>query len=132
MAWIKSSQELPQHPKTKRLCRALGIDVPQAIGHLHLLWYFCLDYAPDGNLSRHATADIADAMMWDGEPQKLIDALINSGFLDSDFGKELSVHDWHEYGGRLLAMRQHNAAKQRKWREEHGEERPSKKRMRAV
>lgn len=126
-AWIKSHQELAQHPKTKRLARALKIKIPEAIGYLHLLWYFCLDYAQDGNLSvsdidarRARVEDLADAMMWEGDPDEIIVALAHAGFIDTNWEKELRVHDWQEYGGRLLEMRQRNVEKQKKWRESQG------------
>ena len=56
MAWIESHQELANHPKTKRFKRALGISTPQAIGHLHLLWWWALDYAQDGSLAAFSRA----------------------------------------------------------------------------
>lgn len=51
MAWLRSHQELARHPKVKRLSRQLNISLPQAIGHLHLLWWWCMDYAQDGDLT---------------------------------------------------------------------------------
>lgn len=122
MAWIESHQEISRHPKTKRLARNLGISIPTAVGHLHLLWHWCLDYAQDGDLSRHAVEDIADAVMWDDDAQTLVNELILAGFLDTDYGQELKVHNWEKYGGRLLAMRRQNADKQKKWRENQAKE----------
>ncbi|WP_067931222.1 hypothetical protein [Alicyclobacillus kakegawensis] len=64
MAWIESHQELARHPKTKKLARELNDTVRGAIGLLHLLWWWAMDYAEDGDLSRFDYEDIADAVMW--------------------------------------------------------------------
>ena len=109
MSWIKSHQELARHPKTRKLARLLSISLPDALGRLHLLWWWALDYAEDGDLSKHDSADIADALLWEGEPDALIDALITSGFLDSD----RKIHDWWEYAGSLVEKRRANATRMR-------------------
>jgi hypothetical protein len=82
-AWIESHQELANHPKTKRFRRALGINTPQAIGHLHMLWWWALDYAQDGDLSRFAASDIAEACEWEEEPDDLYSALVEAGWIDA-------------------------------------------------
>ena len=102
MAWIPSHQELRDHPKTRRAARMAGVSVPTMIGHLHLLWHWTLDHAPDGDLSRFDADDLADGAMWDGDPKVLVDALLgcgpgdSSGFLNTD----LTLHDWDQFGGR--------------------------------
>lgn len=93
----------------------LGISVPAAIGHLHCLWWWALDYAEDGDLSVFDAEDIADAAMWDGDPQAFVDALIacgpsgRAGFVERTPDGGLRLHDWEEYAGRLIASRQANA-----------------------
>ena len=42
MAWIKSDQSLANHPKLILLARELQISKVEALGHLHLLWYWVL------------------------------------------------------------------------------------------
>lgn len=116
-AWIESHQEIGRHPKVKKLARLLGIGIPQTVGHLHLLWHWCLDYAKDGNLSKHDEFEIADAAMWEKDADKFLQALYQSEFIDK-FGEEFHVHDWIDYGGRLIAMRAANVEKQRQWRED--------------
>lgn len=118
MAWIESHQELARHPKTKRLARLLGIGIPAAIGHLHLLWWWALDFAQDGDLSRHEIEDIEDAALWDAGPGVLVRALLVAGFLDRDENDRLSIHDWSEYGGALVARRVRDADRKRQWREQ--------------
>lgn len=121
MAWIESHQELRDHPKTKRLARRLGVSVPTAIGHLHCLWWWALDYAPDGDISDYDAEDIADAAMWDGDPQEFLTALIECGpgggpgFVERD-EHGMRLHDWDDYGNEHK-VRQEAAERKRRSRE---------------
>lgn len=107
-AWIESHSALREHPKLKRLARLLGIERPAAVGYLHYLWWWAMDYAPDGDLSRYTAEDVADALDWPGDSEALIDALRESGFLDGNH-----LHDWADYGEKLFRRRQYNAARMR-------------------
>ena len=119
MAWIESHQSLKDHPKTKRAARKLGIGVPALIGHLHCLWWWALEYAPDGNLAGFDAEDIAEAALWDGEPARFVTALMECGpgdhvgFLDTDEDGNLLVHDWQDYAGKLIERRRSDAARKR-------------------
>ena len=128
MAWIESHQELRGHPKTKRLAKRLKIQVYAAVGLLHCLWYWAVDYAPDGDLSGFEDWEIADAAGYEKDPSKLMDALIFSGFLDNtDTG--IKIHDWDDYAGRTIEQREEkkkkNRERQKKYRESHKEEKQS-------
>ena len=79
MAWVKMPQELGRHPKLKRFARRLGIPEPDAIGHLFLLWGWAMSFAQDGDLSSYSAEDIADAMLWEGDEDELLEALLNCG-----------------------------------------------------
>ena len=122
MAWIEAHQELRDHPKTKRAARLLGISRPQMIGHLLCLWWWCLDYAEDGNLSDFDAEDIADAAEWEGDADEFVAALINCGpadrpgFIIGD-GDSLSIRDWSQYGGKYITKRNQGRDRQRAWRE---------------
>lgn len=113
--WIESHQELGRHPKTRKLARMLGVSIPTAIGHLHLLWWWAVDYAPDGALGRFDPADIADATMWEGDPAQLVTALRDAGWLDDTDGGP-QIHDWADYAGRLLERRRADTARKRSTR----------------
>jgi hypothetical protein len=113
MAWIESHQELARHPKTKRFARLAEISIPCAIGHLHLLWWWCMSYAEDGNLSKWEASDIADAVLWENEPEKLLENLINAGFIDCLNGQR-TVHDWDDYTGKLMEFRRKDRERKRK------------------
>lgn len=103
MAWIEAHQELANHPKTKKLAYKLSLNKPSTIGSMMLLWWWAIDYAPDGDLSKYDSAIIADVMCYRGKnPDKLISALIESGFLNEN----KTIHDWDEYGGKLIIARE--------------------------
>jgi hypothetical protein len=112
MAWIESHQEVGRHPKTKKLARLLGVTIPAAVGHLHFLWWWALDFAQEGSLSKYDAADISDAMQWEGDADQLIDALVLSGYID-ETDEGLVVHDWAEYAGKLLERRAKDRARKR-------------------
>jgi hypothetical protein len=103
MAWIESHQTLREHPKVYALMDALGIGKAQAIGHLHLLWWWCVDYSPDG-VMKHNDSQIARAGEWTGDPAVFVEAVVAAGFLDRGDGV-LTVHDWLEFCGPLIVKR---------------------------
>lgn len=115
MTWIESHQELARHPKTKKLARALKVSIPAAIGHLHLIWWWAMDYAQDGDLSGFALDDIREAAMWTKKGEDLIAGLQEAGFLDG-----MQIHDWDVYAGNLIARRAANAERMRQARAAKG------------
>ncbi|MDQ3541695.1 MAG: hypothetical protein M3440_13525 [Chloroflexota bacterium] len=120
MAWIESHQSLRDHPKTRKLSRILGVSLPATIGHLQCMWWWALDYAEDGNLSRFDWDDIEMGAEWDGLPDAFVDGLIRVGFLDftDPDGNDLTIHDWDDYAGKLIERRKANAERMRKARAE--------------
>jgi hypothetical protein len=56
LAWIESHQTLEKHPKTLDLMNATGWDLDTCLGKLHRFWYWCVDYAEDGDLRSTMTA----------------------------------------------------------------------------
>jgi len=117
--WIESHQELGRHPKTKKFARLTGISLPAAVGHLHYLWWWAMDYARnDGNLSKYDADDIADAVLWTGDANELLNCLIKSGFVD-DTSDGLVIHDWMQYIGKLLEKLATDAERKRKSRDKN-------------
>lgn len=112
MAWIESHQEVGRHPKTKKLARLLSVSLPAAVGHLHYFWWWALDFAQDGTLEKYDGYDLADAMQWDGDPNQLLEAMIEAGYID-DTEDGLMIHDWGEYAGKLLERRAKDRARKR-------------------
>jgi hypothetical protein len=118
MAYIESHQEIGKHPKTIKAARILGITVPTMIGHLHLLWWWCMDYAQDGDITGIDPQDIADAVQWTSDGCLFIDALVScgrpneSGFIDQ-IDDRIIVHDWDDYVGKIIKKRKEDAARKR-------------------
>lgn len=96
--WIMIYTNLLSHPKTGRLVDTLGLNSssvePETIaaGMLVSLWTWAAQNAYHGDLSACSDRVIAKACMWKKEPQKLVKALQECGWMD---GKVL--HDWDEY-----------------------------------
>lgn len=116
MSWIESHQEIARHPKTRELSELLGVSLATAVGHLHLLWWWALDYAQDGDLGRMKPQRIADGASWEGDPQRFIGAMVEAGFMDNEEGASLQLHDWNDYAGRLVEKRKANAERMRQAR----------------
>ena len=115
MAWIEVHQALRGHRKTLALRRQLGMESDaQAIGHLVCLWLWTLDNAPDGDLSEmdDATIYAYGADFPEERAEEFVKALQKARFLD---GK--CIHNWEEYAGRLIAIRESNRERARKARE---------------
>lgn len=118
MAWLESHQSLGEHPKTRKAARLLGVGLPQMVGHLHFLWWWALDYAEDGDLSRFSDEDIELAARWDGESGVFAAALSacsfgdGAGFIDLRSGKPI-IHDWWDYAGKLIEKRRTDAERKR-------------------
>ena len=102
MAWIESHQALRDHPKVLDLSRRMKWSLDETLGKLHRFWWWCLDYAPDGILTKHSATTIAASV---GLPEQagkpFLAHLIASGLVDQ-VGKTRFVHDWVEYAGRYL------------------------------
>jgi len=104
MAWIESHQQILDHPKTRRLMKLMEWDVDTAIGKLHRLWWWCISYASDGDLSLYTLQDLGDAVGLSGdEAKKFIAAMIQSRWLDAE--PYLRIHDWWDYAGPLLRVK---------------------------
>ncbi len=67
MAWLESHGNLARHPKTRRLMQRMGWTLPSTIGNLHLLWWWALDFAPAGDLSRFEPEQLTYDLNLDGD-----------------------------------------------------------------
>jgi hypothetical protein len=78
---------------------AAMLDLPRwgAVGLLEMLWHFTARYSPRGDVGKHSDRQIAAAMDWRAEPERLVQALVDARWLDRVEGGRLWVHDWHEH-----------------------------------
>lgn len=89
----------PEKLKFKKLKARLKLSFWEAVGLLESLWLITYANAPCGDIGRLTDEEIAVALEWEGEPQKLIEALVDSHWLDRYpcACHRLIVHDWHEH-----------------------------------
>lgn len=79
--------------KFSNLQRRLKLPRCYTVGVLECLWIFTQTNARSGELGRFSADEIAAWLEWPGEPGELIEALVDTGWLDRD-GDQLAVHDW--------------------------------------
>ncbi len=83
---------LRDHRKTEKLIKALGMAGPT---YLLFLWIRAAETRPKGVLTGYTEDDIALDAKYDGDPRVLVEALLNSGFLDRNRETgEYALHDW--------------------------------------
>lgn len=86
-----------KHPKTRALARALDCDLATARGVLVSLWYVTATQAPQGDIGAFTNDEIAEDMGTRFDPDTLINALINTGWIDRCTEHRLVIHDWAEH-----------------------------------
>jgi len=88
-------RECYRHPKLYNLAALLGCSRPEAIGILSLLWDYCGEFAPRGDIGKFPDPTIARACEWSPDrPTEFVLALVDAGFLDTHPEYRLIVHDW--------------------------------------
>ena len=82
--------------KFKAFARRVKAPLCHAVGYLETLWIFTQIQARDGDLSKFSNLEIAAWIEFPGEPDELIDALVEARWLDR-VGDRLLVHDWDSH-----------------------------------
>ncbi len=100
MPWIESHSVIGRHRKFKGLARQLKISLPQAIGHMHLLWHTAIEQAEDGDLSTWTPGSIAESASWEGSEQEFLKAVQDNQLMDGQ-----KIHDWLDYAGKYLTSK---------------------------
>lgn len=96
----------------------MGWDLDTTIGKLHRFWWWCVDYAEDGDLRRYNDSMLAAAVALDPvKGREFVEAMVTcggesaSGFIERS--PYFRVHDWWDYCGMLLQIRYKHSPK--KW-----------------
>ena len=101
MPWIKSDEALASHPKLTLIASDLGISKVEALGYLHLMWYWVLKFCDDGNITKYI--DIFPTEIgWKGDSDLFVDTLVNRGFIDKTSHGKYTIHDWLDYSGKYF------------------------------
>lgn len=85
---------VPDHPKFAHLKSLLKMTKGATLGYLECVWHFAGRFTPQGNIGKYTDTAIEAWVEWDGEPGALIDALVESRWIDRDDAARLLVHDW--------------------------------------
>ncbi|MCU1328405.1 MAG: hypothetical protein JWN34_3775 [Bryobacterales bacterium] len=85
---------VPDHPKFSHLKSLLGTTKGATIGYLECVWHFAGRFTPQGNIGKYTDLAIESWVEWDGAAGELVEAMIESGWLDRDGKHGLLVHDW--------------------------------------
>ena len=86
-----------EHPKVRRLARALGVERWGAIGVLESLWCWTGRYCPNGAIGTFDDEELADAIGWNRDAGELVRALVATGWLDEHAEYRLLIHDWADH-----------------------------------
>lgn len=116
MPWIKSDEALASHPKLTLIASDLGISKVEALGYLHLMWYWVLKFCDDGNITKYI--DIFPTEIgWKGDSDLFIETLVNRGFIDKSKTKKYTIHDWLDYSGKYFEKKEANRLRVEKHRQ---------------
>jgi hypothetical protein len=88
------------HPKMFALRENLKIDHPTAVGLIESLILITAYLGPkDGGIGGIPNKDIAAKLRWPGDPDALIQAMVDAGWLDEhpDPKVRLVIHDWPDH-----------------------------------
>ena len=92
---IRLAVSFKGHRKRKRLRRILG---DRSDSYLIDLWLTVATDCPEGILTGWDEIDVADACNWSGDPGQIVQALIESRWLEEIDGVFV-IHDWCEHQG---------------------------------
>ncbi|NIL97602.1 MAG: hypothetical protein GTO62_10840 [Planctomycetales bacterium] len=87
----------PELLKFKRLQKRLELPTYAVVGLLELLWLIAQRNARDGDIGRFTNEEIAAGLDWPGDPDQLINHLVECGWLDADPDARLVIHDWADH-----------------------------------
>lgn len=104
MAWIESHQALARHPKTLELKNYMNWSLDETIGKLHRFWWWCYDYAIDGDLSKYHAAVIANGIdVPSDQAEHFLKSMISARWIDES--PYIRVHAWWDYAGKFLQLK---------------------------
>lgn len=114
MAWIESHQALANHPKVADLMAGMDWDLDTSLGKLHRFWWWCVDYAEDGDLRRHNDNRIGRAVGLNSSEDcsRFVRAMVESCWIDRM--PYFRVHDWWDYIG-LFLQRKYGEKNKPRW-----------------
>ena len=117
IVYAQLSSFVPMHPKVRSLANYAGLSLAQALGHLAAMWSWTVVYSKGGIID---PTDLGVYPMFlcgsAKEFEHLLDAMTQTGWLDTIEGGFLQVHDWDEHTGRVIEEREYERNKKQKHR----------------
>jgi hypothetical protein len=93
------------HTKMKKLCRILRCDICLGVGILESLWHLTAREAYRGDIGRLTNEDIAMGIGYSKNIASLLQALVDSKWLDVSGEHRLIVHDWSDHADDSIQSR---------------------------
>lgn len=116
MAWLEAHDEMIDHPKTAALGEAMGWNKFETAGRLLAFWFWCLKYAPTGDLRKFTDTALAAPVVLNGtEAKRFVSAMVSACWLDRS-ENVFRVHDWPDFTRHYLKNSRFNGRPD-KWRE---------------
>ncbi len=84
---------IDKDPKVDKFALILGLDYPSALGIRAMLRFLAEEHYPIGAFGTISNADLADRIDYTGDPDKLVEALLECKILHHD-EKGLKMPDW--------------------------------------
>lgn len=103
---IRIKRDFISHRKTQKLISRCGLE---GFYSLISLWARMAVCRPKGILYDMSDEDIAIEAQWKGEPEKLINALLEIGWLDRRDDGILLLHDWKEHQSWVYGFEERSA-----------------------
>lgn len=96
--------QTPTLLKFKKLKRRLGLTKDRDVmGILEALWITAQRSAPCGDIGKQLdNEELAIELEWDGDPDDLVDALVETKWLDACPVHRLIIHDWPSHAPRYI------------------------------
>jgi hypothetical protein len=92
----------------------MGWDLDTTIAKLHRFWWWCVDYAENGDLRKHSNERVGRAVgLSNGESTRFVESMILTGWIDEKPYRR--VHDWWDYIG-LFLQRRYGSKNSEKWK----------------
>jgi len=98
--------------KIELLMAILNIPRYQAVGILEMLWHVTDQKRFHGDIGTMSNREIAKQLGWAGDPDALIEALVESRWLDESGPHRLLIHDWPEHCDAAVHMK---IARRKEW-----------------
>lgn len=104
MQYLNIDVDFFNHPKTVRFCVELGGHRAEVLPVR--LWAHVAKYhSEDAFLKDYSPATIAKVLGWKEDAEKLVQALLNCGFIEQKKGG-FKVHDFNEHNGHLALYKE--------------------------